>query len=183
MSDLASLEAAAALVHRRVPPTPQYGWPLLGAAARAEVWVKHENHTPIGAFKVRGGLVYLDALGVFRAGLRGVDHRDPRQSRPEHRLCAARRVSRRRSSCRTATAAKRTPRCGRSAPSWSRRATISRPPRARERRCDGARRLHFVPSFHPPGARRRHVCAGTFRGAADSPRSTCRSGWAPASAA
>jgi len=43
-----------------MPPTPQYAWPLLAARAGCEVWVKHENHTPTGAFKVRGGLVYCD---------------------------------------------------------------------------------------------------------------------------
>jgi threonine dehydratase len=59
---LADLEAAAALVRTVVPETPQYAWPLLASATGAEVWVKHENHTPIGAFKVRGGLVYLDWL-------------------------------------------------------------------------------------------------------------------------
>ena len=59
---LAELEAAAALVHAVMPPTPQYRWPLLDARTGCETWVKHENHTPAGAFKVRGGLVYLDAL-------------------------------------------------------------------------------------------------------------------------
>lgn len=59
---LANIEAAAALVYRSLPPTPQYCWPLLSARAGTEVWVKHENHTPIGAFKVRGGLVYIDDL-------------------------------------------------------------------------------------------------------------------------
>jgi threonine dehydratase len=59
---LEALDAAAALVRRVVPPTPQYPWPLLCRRLGAEVWVKHENHTPIGAFKLRGGLVYLDAL-------------------------------------------------------------------------------------------------------------------------
>jgi threonine dehydratase len=44
------------------PPTPQYAWPLLAARTGAEVWVKHENHTPTGAFKVRGGLTFFDAL-------------------------------------------------------------------------------------------------------------------------
>ncbi len=58
---LAELERAADLIHRVMPPTPQYCWPLLAQRCGAEVWVKHENHTPIGAFKVRGGLVYLDA--------------------------------------------------------------------------------------------------------------------------
>jgi threonine dehydratase len=59
---LADLEAAAALVRGVVPETPQYAWPLLAERAGAEVWVKHENHTPIGAFKVRGGIVYMDWL-------------------------------------------------------------------------------------------------------------------------
>lgn len=59
---LENLEAAAKLVHEVVLPTPQIRWPLLCARAGAEVWVKHENHTPLGAFKVRGGLVYVDEL-------------------------------------------------------------------------------------------------------------------------
>jgi len=49
-----------------MPPTPQRPWPLLNARAGADVWVKHENHAPSGSFKVRGGLVYFDALA--RAG-------------------------------------------------------------------------------------------------------------------
>ena len=52
----------ADIVHRHMPPTPAYHWPLLSARAGCEVWVKHENHTPTGAFKVRGGLVYLTKL-------------------------------------------------------------------------------------------------------------------------
>jgi len=59
---LAAIESAAALVHRHMPPTPQYCWPLLAQRLGAEAWVKHENHTPVGAFKLRGGLVYVDAL-------------------------------------------------------------------------------------------------------------------------
>jgi len=62
MTTLALLEEAAALVHRTMSPTPQYCWPLLSRRLGAELWVKHENHTPIGAFKLRGGLVYLDDL-------------------------------------------------------------------------------------------------------------------------
>jgi threonine dehydratase len=54
--------AALEVVRRFVPPTPQYAWPLLADAAGVEVWVKHENHTPAGAFKVRGGLVFADML-------------------------------------------------------------------------------------------------------------------------
>jgi threonine dehydratase len=59
---LDALEAAAALIYQSMPPTPQYRWSLLDARAGTSVWVKHENHTPTGAFKVRGGLVYLEAL-------------------------------------------------------------------------------------------------------------------------
>ncbi len=60
MFSVAELEAAARIVYCAMPPTPQYAWPLLGERAGCEVWVKHENHTPTGAFKVRGGLVYFD---------------------------------------------------------------------------------------------------------------------------
>ena len=56
------LEAAVRVVREVVPPTPQYCWPLLSARTGCEVWVKHENHTPIGAFKIRGGLVFLKEL-------------------------------------------------------------------------------------------------------------------------
>src|SRR5262245_16731013 len=69
---LAQLESAAALVHAVMPPTPQYCWPLLCRRAGAEVWVKHENHTPIGAFKVRGGLVYMQGLKREQPGVAGV---------------------------------------------------------------------------------------------------------------
>ena len=62
LPDRAALDAAAAIVYRALAPTPQYIWPLLNDALGAEVWVKHENHTPVGAFKVRGGLVYFDQL-------------------------------------------------------------------------------------------------------------------------
>jgi len=62
MTDLTTLEQAAGLVHEVMPPTPQYCWPLLSERCGAEVWVKHENHTPTGAFKIRGGLVYTAAL-------------------------------------------------------------------------------------------------------------------------
>ena len=59
MFTAADLEAAQRIVYAAMPPTPQYVWPLLAAQAGCEVWVKHENHTPTGAFKVRGGLVHL----------------------------------------------------------------------------------------------------------------------------
>jgi len=70
--DLTALEAAARIVHAVFPPTPQYAWPLLAARIGAEVWVKHENHTPTGAFKVRGGLTYFDRLKRERPGVPGI---------------------------------------------------------------------------------------------------------------
>lgn len=60
MFTLQDLEAAADLVHAAFPATPAYAWPLLALRAGSEVWVKHENHTPTGAFKLRGGLTYMD---------------------------------------------------------------------------------------------------------------------------
>ena len=72
MFSLPELEAALALVHESFPGTPQYAWPLLAERCGAEVWVKHENHTPIGAFKVRGGLVYVERLRRERPHVRGV---------------------------------------------------------------------------------------------------------------
>jgi threonine dehydratase len=59
---LAELKSAAELVHRYIPPTPQYCWPLLSGRLGCEVWVKHENHTALGAFKLRGGIVYLNEM-------------------------------------------------------------------------------------------------------------------------
>jgi threonine dehydratase len=66
------LESAASIVHSAMPPTPQYAWPLLARRFGSTVVVKHENHTPIGAFKVRGGLVYLDRLRRERPQVRGI---------------------------------------------------------------------------------------------------------------
>ncbi len=66
------IERAAAVVYRTFGPTPQFAWPLLGAELGAEVWVKHENYTPAGAFKVRGGLVYFDELVAGGAPPAGV---------------------------------------------------------------------------------------------------------------
>ncbi len=62
MFSLQELEEALEVVHGVMPATPQHSWPLLNERVGCEVWVKHENHTPIGAFKVRGGLVYLKEL-------------------------------------------------------------------------------------------------------------------------
>ncbi len=62
LPSLAELEAASALVRAAMPATPQYRWPLLEARTGVATWVKHENHTPAGAFKVRGGITYFDWL-------------------------------------------------------------------------------------------------------------------------
>jgi len=62
MFDLRQLENAQAIVGTAMPPTPAHAWPLLSERLGATAIVKHENHTPIGAFKVRGGLVYVDRL-------------------------------------------------------------------------------------------------------------------------
>src|SRR5690348_9364287 len=72
LPSLSELDAAAALVHSVMPPTPQYEWPLLSARAGAAVWVKHENHAPTGAFKVRGGLVYLEHLRRTQPSIAGL---------------------------------------------------------------------------------------------------------------
>jgi threonine dehydratase len=72
LPDRQSIDSALALVHAVMPPTPQQRWPLLDARTNAQVWVKHENHTPVGAFKVRGGLVYMDALRRREPAVRSV---------------------------------------------------------------------------------------------------------------
>ena len=59
---LADIEAAAQVVYREFPATPQYRWATLSQRLGADCWVKHENHTPVGAFKIRGGLTYFDQL-------------------------------------------------------------------------------------------------------------------------
>jgi threonine dehydratase len=72
LPSLADLEAAAAVVATAFAPTLQYRWPLLEARLGTRCWVKHENHTPVGAFKVRGGLVYLDWLRRAHPEITGV---------------------------------------------------------------------------------------------------------------
>lgn len=66
------LATAAKLVYQHVPPTPQHRWPLLRELTGVDVWVKHENHTPTGAFKVRGGIVYADRLQRERPHVAGL---------------------------------------------------------------------------------------------------------------
>jgi threonine dehydratase len=72
MFDLNQLERAQDVVHAAMPPTPAHAWPLLSQRLGADVIVKHENHTPIGAFKVRGGLVYVDRLKRERPSTPGL---------------------------------------------------------------------------------------------------------------
>lgn len=69
---LPDLDDAVRTVRAVLPPTPQYSWPLLNRRLGLEVWVKHENHGPVGAFKLRGGLTYLERLRQREPQCRGV---------------------------------------------------------------------------------------------------------------
>src|ERR1700712_1274034 len=72
MLDLQQLERAHGIVTAAMPPTPAHAWSLLSERLGADVIVKHENHTPTGAFKVRGGLVYVDRLKRERPEVAGL---------------------------------------------------------------------------------------------------------------
>lgn len=72
MTSLETLQLAERLVRRHVPETPLHHWPLLSRRSGADVWVKHENHTRIGAFKIRGGLVYMERLKAREPDVPGV---------------------------------------------------------------------------------------------------------------
>ncbi len=85
------LKRAADLVYTRMPATPQYAWPQLKARLGCEVWVKHENHTPTGAFKVRGGITFIDWLRRTHPDVAGI--------------CTATRGNHGQSQARAATAA------------------------------------------------------------------------------
>jgi len=69
---LSDIEAAAKVVYQHMRPTPEISWPLLNVRAGTEVIVKHENHTPIGAFKIRGGLNYIQRLKTSEPDCPGV---------------------------------------------------------------------------------------------------------------
>jgi len=69
---LDEIRSAQALVYQYMPPTPQYSWPLINQRLGAEAWIKHENHTPVGAFKIRGALVYATWLKQTQPSLAGV---------------------------------------------------------------------------------------------------------------
>lgn len=62
LPSLSDIETAAQVVYREFAATPQYRWATLSARLGTDCWVKHENHTPVGAFKIRGGLTYFDQL-------------------------------------------------------------------------------------------------------------------------
>jgi threonine dehydratase len=66
---LPEIEAAQAIVYGAMPPTPQYSWPLLNQRLGTQAFIKHENHSPVGAFKLRGGLVYATWLKENTPGL------------------------------------------------------------------------------------------------------------------
>lgn len=72
LPSLAEIEAAKALIRPHIRETPTLRWPLLEQGLGCELWLKHENHTPVGAFKIRGGLVYLDELKRREPHTRGV---------------------------------------------------------------------------------------------------------------
>ncbi|MGD0632428.1 MAG: threonine dehydratase [Terracidiphilus sp.] len=72
LPSLAQIREAQTVVYRSMPPTPQYTWPLLNERLGTEAWIKHENHTPVGAFKLRGALVYIDWLKETQPSLAGV---------------------------------------------------------------------------------------------------------------
>ncbi len=150
MFNLDQLERAHDIVGAAMPPTPAHRWPLLAERLGATVVVKHENHTPTGAFKVRGGLVYLDRLKRERPGTAGIISATHRQSRPEprfrgaplrragHDLRAARQFGR-----------EEPGHAGRSAPISSNMARIFNLPAKRPSAAPSSDGLEMVPSFHP----------------------------------
>jgi len=78
LPSLEEIQEAQSVVYRHMPPTPQYSWPLVnqrlsaGSGHAVEAWIKHENHTPVGAFKLRGALVYADWLSRTHRNLKGM---------------------------------------------------------------------------------------------------------------
>jgi threonine dehydratase len=72
LPSLAQIREAQDVLYQFMPPTPQYSWPLINQRLDAEVWIKHENHTSVGAFKIRGALIYTEWLRRTQPGLKGV---------------------------------------------------------------------------------------------------------------
>lgn len=69
---LVQIREAQTVLYAHMPPTPQYSWPLINERLRTEVWIKHENHSPVGAFKLRGALIYVKWLNETQPELSGV---------------------------------------------------------------------------------------------------------------
>ena len=72
LPDLTQIRDAQEIIYRHMRPTPQHSWPLINQRLGTEAWIKHENHTPVGAFKLRGALVYIDWLKQTQPQLGGV---------------------------------------------------------------------------------------------------------------
>jgi threonine dehydratase len=72
LPSIEQIHEAQNLIYKYMPPTPQYTWPLINQRLGAEVWIKHENHTPVGAFKLRSALVYVTWLKQSQPALEGV---------------------------------------------------------------------------------------------------------------
>lgn len=72
LPSLDQIHSAQSLIYRYMPATPQYSWPLINERLGAELWIKHENHTPVGAFKLRGALVYATWLKETQPSFAGV---------------------------------------------------------------------------------------------------------------
>lgn len=72
LPSLAQIHEAQNLIYRYMPPTPQYAWPLLNQRLGTDAWIKHENHSPVGAFKLRGALVYATWLKQTQPDLAGL---------------------------------------------------------------------------------------------------------------
>ena len=68
----AQIHEAQSIIYRYMSATPQYTWPLINQRLGTEAWVKHENHSPVGAFKIRGALVYMHWLRDTRPDVAGV---------------------------------------------------------------------------------------------------------------
>ena len=72
MFTLSELREAQQRIYQEMPPTPQIAWPLLRERLGCEVWIKHENHTPTGAFKIRGGITFIDWLRATHPDVKGI---------------------------------------------------------------------------------------------------------------
>ena len=172
LSTLDQIEAAAQVVYHDFQATPQYRWGMLSERLGTDCWVKHENHTPVGAFKIRGGLTYFDCSEESATRCRKEVHqRHARQPRPEHRLGRAgarRALHHRRAARQLGRKKRRHARAGRH--------LIEHGDEFQEARefaiaLATERGAHMVPSFHPElvlGVS--HLLVGVFQGRAAAGR-------------